>query len=412
MLYTRLGGTQPRLRAMYGVLGARIKKARTGLGLSQAAIARALDVSSEFISLLESDKRAPSLATLNKIASLLRKDIGYFLEEKEGGFNILLRGVTAGVECAPESSLEFRPAPGAKPGLPTAPVIAAVPPASSATAVPAAFYGLDQAARSVLQRFKRYCDDYVRLERLIGRRLGLAPLYANISPELLAEEERRRLGLGDEPIRDIFALAELNGCRILRLPIPAASKLSGVFIFLEESEAAFALINSADPPGRQAFTAAHEYCHYLKDRHEGPLIDDPGVFGDEFVSLSRPREEFAQSFAAAFLMPASKVRATIEKEFGGRKLASEQALYLKRYFGVSFAAMLRRLRELGYLSAAQHEDWLKLHPEIREKEVFGDLWEEGRGRRASAGGAIYSDRYRLLQLEVARKKGRNKAREL
>jgi len=396
---------------MQGFIGLRLKKVRQELGLSQAAIARALGVSSEFISLLESDKRAPSLATLNKIASLLRKDIGYFLEEKEGGFNILLRGVTGGVECAPESLLELGPAPGAKPGLTTAPAIAAVPPASSAAAVPTAFYGLDQAARSVLQRFKRYCDDYVRLERLIGRRLGLAPLYANISPELLAEEERRRLGLGDEPIRDIFALAELNGCRILRLPIPAASKLSGVFIFLEECEAAFALINSADPPGRQAFTAAHEYCHYLKDRHEGPLIDDPGVFSDEFVSLSRPREEFAQSFAAAFLMPASKVRATIEKEFGGRKLASEQALYLKRYFGVSFAAMLRRLRELGYLSTAEHKDWLKLHPEIREKEVFGDLWEEGRGRRAASGRAIYSDRYRLLQLEVARKKSRNLARE-
>jgi Zn-dependent peptidase ImmA (M78 family)/transcriptional regulator with XRE-family HTH domain len=400
---------------MQGFLGSRLKKARTGLGLSQAAMARALGVSSEFISLLESDKRAPSLATLNKIASLLKKDIGYFLEEKEGGFNILLRGATAGVECAPESSLELGPAPGpapgAKPGLPTVPAITSVPPAPSAPAVPTAFYGLDQVARSVLQRFKRYCDDYVRLERLTGRHLGLAPLYANISPELLAEEERRRLGLGDEPIRDIFALAELNGCRILRMPIPAASKLSGVFIFLEECEAAFALINSADPPGRQAFTVAHEYCHYLKDRHEGPLIDDPGVFSDEFVSLSRPREEFAQRFAAAFLMPASKVRATIEKEFGGRKIASEQALYLKRYFGVSFAAMLRRLRELGYLSAAQHEDWLKLHPEIREKEVFGDLREESRGRRARAGGAIYSDRYRLLQLEAARKKGRNLARE-
>jgi len=46
--------------------------------------------SAEFISLLEADKRAPSLATLNKIASLLRKDVGYFLEEKEGAFNILL----------------------------------------------------------------------------------------------------------------------------------------------------------------------------------------------------------------------------------------------------------------------------------------------------------------------------------
>jgi Zn-dependent peptidase ImmA (M78 family) len=372
---------------MHGVSGAKLKKARTELGLSQGAVGRALGLSSEFISLLEADKRAPSLATLNKIASLFRKDIGYFLEEKEGAFNILLRGVPI------EVSLEA----ASPPPIPT------VAPA----AAPAPFYALDEASRSILQRFKRYCDDYLLLERLAGpgRRLGLAPLYSNISPERLAEEERRRLGLGDEPIRDIFALAELNGCRILRLPIPAASKLSGAFIFLEDKEAAFALINSADPPGRQAFTAAHEYCHYLKDRREGPLIDNPDVFSDEFVSLSHPREEFAQAFAACFLVPASKVRATIEKEFGGRKLTYEHVLYLKRYFGVSFAAMLRKVRGLGYISAAQHEDWLKLHPETREKEVFGDLWEEGRGRRSGIGRAIYSDRFKLLQLEADKEKG-------
>jgi Zn-dependent peptidase ImmA (M78 family)/transcriptional regulator with XRE-family HTH domain len=375
---------------MHGVSGAKLKKARTELGLSQGAVGRALGLSPEFVSLLEADKRAPSLVTLNKIASLLRKNIGYFLEEKEGAFNILLRGVP--IELAGAS-----PAPAAVP--------AAVP-------ISAPYLALDEAARFALQRFRRYCDDYLRLERLTGRRLEIAPLYAKFSPERLAEEERRRLGLGDEPIRDIFALAELNGCRILRLPIPAASKLSGVFIFLEESEAAFALVNSADPPGRQAFTAAHEYCHYLKDRHEGPLIDDPGVFRDEFVSLSGPREEFAQTFAACFLMPASKVRATIDREFGGRKLTYEHVLYLKRYFGVSSTAMLRRVKGLGFISAAQHEDWLKLHPESREKEVFGDLWEEGRGRRAAAGGgAVYSDRYRLLQLEAARKSRRKPARK-
>ena len=54
--------------------------------------ARALGFSFEFISLLEADKRAPSLATLNKIAAYLKKDIRAFLQEKEGAFNILLRG--------------------------------------------------------------------------------------------------------------------------------------------------------------------------------------------------------------------------------------------------------------------------------------------------------------------------------
>ena len=351
---------------MQGVVGAKLKKARTELGLSQAAFARALGFSSEFISLLEADKRAPSLTTLNKIAAYLKKDIHDFLQEKEGAFNILLRGDAL---KGPE--------------------------------------GLDAASQAVLQRFKRYCDDYLRLERLTSRRLELAPLYSNISPERLAEEERRRLGLGDEPIRDIFALSELNGCRILRLPIPGGAKLSGAFIFLEDREAAFALINSADTPGRQAFTAAHEYCHYLKDRREGPLIDNPDVFIDDYVSLYHPREKFAQTFAACFLMPASKVRAIIEKEFGGRRLTFDQVLYLKRYFGVSFAAMLRKVREMGFVSAAQFEDFIKRDPDSREREVFGAR----AGERASAGRPIFSDRYKLLQLEVTKKKRRVPARK-
>ena len=347
---------------MQGVVGAKLRKARTELGLSQVAFARALGFSSEFISLLEADKRAPSLTTLNKIAAYLKKDLRDFLEEKEGAFSILLRG-------------DALKGPGSE-GL-----------------------GLDPASQAVLERFKRYCEDYLRLERPANSCLPLAPLYTNISPERLAEEERRRLGLGDEPIRDIFALSELNGCRILRLPIPSGAKLSGAFIFLEDREAAFALINSADTPGRQAFTAAHEYCHYLKDRHEGPLIENPDVFIDEYVSLYHPREKFAQTFAACFLMPASKVRATIEKEFGGRKLSFDHVLYLKRYFGVSFAAMLRKVRELGFVSAAQFEDYIKRDPDTREREVFGATG----GERASVGRAVFSDRYKLLQLKSAKK---------
>ncbi len=37
-------------------------------------------------------------------------------------------------------------------------------------------------------------------------------------------------------------------------------------------------------------------------------------------------EKFAGTFAASFLMPASKVRAIIEKEFGGRRLPFDHAL--------------------------------------------------------------------------------------
>jgi hypothetical protein len=107
-------------------------------------------------------------------------------------------------------------------------------------------------------------------------------------------------------------------------------------------------------------------------------------------------------------MPASKVRAIVEKEFGDRRLTFEQVLYLKRYFGVSFAAMLRRVRELGYVSAAQFEDYIKCDPDSREREVFGGtggLRTRGAGR-ASAGRPVYSDRYKMMKLEAAGKKRR------
>lgn len=371
-------------------IGNRLRKSREAIGLSQGAFGRAVELSSEYISLLEAEKRTPSFATLQKIASYLNRDIAYFFQEK----------------AAPSDSftLLFR-----------------------AEAV-------DDRAREELQKFRRYCDEYLRLETLTGRRLDLAPLYGPAVPaERMADEERRRLGLGVEPIRDVFALVETNGCRVLRMPMPEDSKVSGVFIYLEQKEAAFALVNSVQSAGRQVFSAAHEYCHYLRDRNGGPVIDNPEVFVDEIVSLYHPREAFAQTFAARFLMPPDKVREIIEKDLRAappQRLGYDEVLYLKRYFGVSTLAMLRTLRGLGVVGRGQLEDYVKRDPEAREKEIFGGAasGEKGNGGEAEQGAVakaigsigaaagllakmrrrlIPSDRFRLLQKEAARKIARN-----
>jgi len=353
------------------VLAAKLKKEREAIGLSQGALAKALGLSSEYISLLEAGKRTPSFVTLNKIAAYLNKDISYFFKEKEGAFNILFRAE-----------------------------------------------GLDERAKESLKKFRRYCDEYLHLETVTGRKLELGPLYTNTSPDRMADEERRRLNLGSEPIRNIFTLCETNGCRILRLPMPEDSKVSGVFIYLEEKEAAFALVNNAQSIGRQAFNTAHEYCHYLKDRWEGPVIDNPDVFIDEYVSLYHPREQFAQTFAARFLMPPAKVQEIIEKDCHSPGVNFDQVLYLKRYFGVSTLAMLRTLRDLGYVSKAQFEEFRKAEPARREKELFGNLIDEDeeKGSGAVSGlsrslkkgkrRAILSDRFKLLRDEAAKMKKR------
>jgi Zn-dependent peptidase ImmA (M78 family) len=361
---------------------ARLKRAREEMGLTQEGFARALGLSSEFISLLEAGKRAPSLNTLARISAHFNRDASFFLGEKEPAFTVLFR---------------------------------------------AAAHGLSPKARLELEHFQRYGEDYLRLEEAMGRPLELAPLYSgSFSPERIAAEERRRLGLGDEPIRDIFALLERNGCRILRRPFPEDVEISGVFIFLEAQNAAFALINSAHTVCRQAFTAAHEYCHYLKDRHDAPLIDTLEIFGEnprakgaqggsrlgiggakpmngQLTNNSREvgpgaKEQFAQVFAAHFLMPPAKVREVVDKDFGsGRRLSYDDVLLIKRYFGTSAQAMLRMLRDLNLISAAQYEDFLFLDPVAREREVFGASAEEyGEGLPGNSANVIVSERYRLL----------------
>jgi Zn-dependent peptidase ImmA (M78 family) len=383
---------------MGNFIPARLKKAREDAGLTQEAFARALGLSSEFISLLEAGKRAPSLNTLARISAYFNRDASFFLGEKEPAFTVLFRA--AAHDLSPEARLE-------------------------------------------LEHFQRYGEDYLRLEEAMGRPLELAPLYSGtLSPERMAAEERRRLGLGDEPFRDIYALLERNGCRILRRPFPENVEISGVFIFLEVQAAAFALINSAQTACRQVFTAAHEYCHYLKDRYDAPLIDTPEIFGGKLpykavqggsrldtggampkngqltngVRKVGPvtKEQFAQEFAARFLMPPAKVREVVDKDFGsGRRLTYDDILLLKRYFGVSAQAMLRTLRDLDLVSAARYEDFLSRDPVAREREVFGASAEEcgpfpGAVMTKSAGatpgielgsadGAIVSDRYMLLK---------------
>ncbi len=311
---------------MRTLIGSRLRKAREETGMNQGAFARAIGLSSEYISLLEAGKRTPSFSTLEKISAFLKKDVSFFFEHREPPFTMLMRGET-----------------------------------------------LTEGDRAELGRFRRYCERYLELEDITGRRLELAPLYTHSSPERLADDERRRLGLGTGPIRDIFAVLEHNGLRVLRLPFPEDSRVSGALIYLEDKGAAFALVNSADSPGRQAFTAAHEYCHYLKDRNDSPVVDHPDVFVDEYVSLYPPREQFAQAFAARFLMPPARVRDIVEREIRPRRVHYEDVLYLKRYFGVSTQTMLRTLRNEFLIRRELFEEYFKLDPEPVERELFGNV---------------------------------------
>lgn len=190
-------------------------------------------------------------------------------------------------------------------------------------------------------------------------------------------------------------MVEMNGLRIYRHPLDERLKTAGVFIYLEEKEAAFALVNNILPEAEQVMITAHLYAHYLKDREGGPIVDNPDVFVDEYLTLYHPRERFAQGFALEFLMPESKVREILKKDIQSKRISYEDIIYLKRYFGVRPAAMLRRLRNLGCIGFSQYKEFMQSDHNAFEETLFGKTADHKSKRRS-----LPSDRFRSMGVAV------------
>ncbi len=338
---------------MIRIVGTKIRKLREENGLTQEDLANSVGLSSEFISLLELGKRSPSLDSLSRIARFLNKEVSFFILEKKETFNTLILGE-----------------------------------------------GLDAKTRRLMKKFKNYCDDYLELEEMTGRQSDLAPLYTNITAEKMAEQERRRLDVGNDSIHDAFFLLEQNGLHVWRVPVPDEIDISGAFMFVDYKQAAFALVNSRLALGQQKLAAAHEYGHYLKDRHDGPVIDNPDIFIEDYITLYHAREKYAQTFALNFLMPPKKIIEIIEKDIRSKSLKLGDILYIRRYFGVSLLSLLQMLKRLEYISPGQFKEFQKQDAIQKEREIFGS--SEDSDLRRDKKQTIVSDRFRSLVLDACK----------
>ena len=83
--------------------------------------------------------------------------------------------------------------------------------------------------------------------------------------ERIAEQERRRLGLGAEPLRNPLDLLEKQGVRTGPLEGATREDVDGVFFETTHLGACVAVNPARDEwtGFRSAFTAAHEYAHWL-----------------------------------------------------------------------------------------------------------------------------------------------------
>ena len=307
-------------------LGRRLSIVRRSKNLSQEEVAQRLEVSRPTLVAIEKGVRAIKPEELKALAQLYGKTVHSLVSQREfvADFAPLFR-ITQGLDVSPDV--------------------------------------IDNAVKS----FQQMCEDYLSLESLMQAPM---PLYTypepypqeGLSPHIAAEEaatnERSRLNLGFGPISDLLEVLENDaGLRVFVLPL-SEFKIAGMFAYTDRLEGCI-LVNGSHPLTRQNWSLAHEYAHFLSDRFK----EDITIL---FEYDRKPRkEQFADAFAASFLMPAIGLRPRFHRIVQSRKdFVVADLCRLADQYSVSVEAMTRRLESLGSLP---NGTWEKIHAEGYDK---------------------------------------------
>ncbi len=148
------------------------------------------------------------------------------------------------------------------------------------------------------------------------------------SPTDIARNVREAAGLGEQPVHDLVSVIESLGAVVLVRDL-GAPKIDAIGSWPDGYRPLF-MLNSSSPADRRRFTLAHEFGHAVM--HAEPRPD---------------QEREADQFASELLLPAGGVRADL------RNLNLGTLPGLKRKWGASMAALIRKARDIG--SITEHE---------------------------------------------------------
>jgi Zn-dependent peptidase ImmA (M78 family)/transcriptional regulator with XRE-family HTH domain len=301
------------------MFGERLKLARKRSGLSLRGLAEAIDhaVSAQAIGRYERGEMLPGSSTALKLAKALGVPLSYLFSPSE----IRLEGV------------EFRKAAATR--------------AQERVSVEAA----------VLDNIDRYLivEDLLEIGSHVWDKPEGAPFKVSDldDVEAAAESVRKAWNLGGNAIPNVTELLEDHGIKVLRLDFPLSVDGLTCRVVRPGQEKVPVIVGSVSKSvERQRFTLAHEIGHMVM-----------AIDGD------LDEEKACQRFASALLMP----RENLLFEVGERRHAFGYAeiIEIKRLYGVSAAALIVRLRDLGVITEGTLQavfrgigrTWRKVEPE-------------------------------------------------
>lgn len=194
---------------------------------------------------------------------------------------------------------------------------------------------------------------------------------ALLTPSCLAEEVLNKIEKENGKITfpiDPFKLLKDSGVLIT---FSDFENLEGI-ILNDKDDVTLVSINRLRPWSRQRFSAAHEYCHLIKDLNANTTSRI-----DCIINSKSPIEKYANEFAACLLMPEYKL---IEKcnEYKNKYgyVDFDSVVYIAEYFGVSFDSCIYKIAyKLNMIEGDTSPQELrkrikKFLPQKRKKELI------------------------------------------
>lgn len=214
-------------------------------------------------------------------------------------------------------------------------------------------------------------EDYLAIENILSLQHSDDPFVSvridhvesNAALDKKAREVRRAWELGSDPIPSMTALLEDKGLKVIEADLP--ERINGMACHVERANrpsVEVIVVARQTNVERKRFNLAHELAHRIIVGTGNPSI----------------RLESAMNrFAGAFLIPSEHLIALAGEHQRG--VTYHEIMRLKQTYGVSAAAMLMRLRQVGILSEAAVEyafktyarSWRTIEPEpMKEDEGF------------------------------------------
>ncbi len=288
--------------------GERLKQARVIRGMTVAELAEKVAQQRQTLSMYEINKSQPSESTMEAISRELRFPKQFFYEESVGN----------------QGTVYFR----------------------SLLTTNKRYRSEQIAKMKILTQIYRFLQDYIEFPEFDS-----SDIPSGISPDEAAAYLREIWELGQRPIENIVTLVEQHGILVTTFSTSTddIDAFSEPLVVDGSSTFLIAYSNNKTSAARVHFDIAHELGHIVMHEWSEDIED---LSKEEF----RAREQQANDFAAAFLLPPDAFRNDL---LAGEPYSLAYYKQLKRKWRVSIAAMIRRARDLNVITTEDYQMLLR-----------------------------------------------------